>query len=88
MTYAKLMGALSFYYHVHSHEIGASPIRWPLGMDVFVHAHPSGSGISPGDVSTAGIIGSRIISAGTDTDRYGSFSPGGVAITCDLPIRP
>jgi len=62
--------------------------RYPTGTQTLVHSHPSGRGISPGDVSVANSTGIRIVSAGVGTNRYGSASRGGTPVSCNTPVRP
>lgn len=61
---------------------------WPKDSKTFVHSHPSGGGISPGDVYVANNTGIRIVSAGVGTNRYGSAQRGSTPVTCNAPSRP
>jgi len=61
---------------------------WPSGTRTVVHSHPSGGGISPGDIAATNATGVRSVSAGVRTNRYGSYSKGGIAITCNMPNKP
>ena len=61
---------------------------FPNGTTRFVHSHPSGGGISPGDVQVATNTGIRIVSAGVGTNRYGSAQRGAAPVTCNMPTRP
>ncbi|MCL4215059.1 MAG: hypothetical protein KJZ74_14205 [Gemmatimonadales bacterium] len=61
---------------------------WPTGTSTLVHSHPSGYGISPGDVSMANSTGIRVVSAGVGTNRYGSAKRGSPAVSCNMPQRP
>jgi RHS repeat-associated protein len=61
---------------------------WPQGTHTMVHSHPSGRGISPGDIRGTDADGVRTVSAGVGTNRYGSYSKGGTAVTCNMPNRP
>ena len=62
--------------------------QWPADAATFVHSHPSGRGISPGDIGVAESTGIRVVSAGVGTNRYGSASRGGTPVTCNMPSRP
>jgi hypothetical protein len=68
--------------------IGPRNGTWPLGTHSMVHSHPSGRGISPGDIAGTDADGVRTVSAGVRTNRYGAYSRGGVAFTCNVPSRP
>lgn len=61
---------------------------WPRNAGTFIHSHPSGGGISPGDINVANRTGIRIVSAGVATNRYGSTSRGATPVTCNMPERP
>ena len=61
---------------------------WPAGTTTLVHSHPSGRGISPGDVATANAGRIRVVSAGVGTNRYGSAARGKTPVTCNTPSRP
>ena len=68
-------------------SIGPST-SWPASSKTFIHSHPSGGGISPGDVGVAERTGIRIVSAGVSTSRYGSAQRGQAPVSCNMPARP
>ena len=61
---------------------------WPAATHTMVHSHPSGRGISEGDIRATNADGVRTVSAGVGTNRYGSYSRGGTPVTCNMPNRP
>ena len=74
---------------VHTNRsIGPASGEWPAGLSIFVHAHPSGGGISQGDVQLTQKVSFRIVSAGVGTDRYGTAQQGTTPVTCEMPQRP
>jgi hypothetical protein len=61
---------------------------WPQGTHTMVHSHPTGRGISGGDIDATDRDGVRTVSAGMGTNRYGSYSRGGIPVTCNMPNSP
>ena len=69
-------------------SVGPAGGQWPAGSAAFVHSHPSGGGISRGDIGVTNSTGIRIVSAGVRTNRYGSAQRGLPPVTCNTPQRP
>jgi RHS repeat-associated protein len=61
---------------------------WPRGTHTMVHSHPSGGGISEGDIAATNADGVRTVSAGVGTNRYGAYSRGGTPTSCNMPQSP